>query len=82
MDPEGTALAARVSTIPGVSTALRAYEQSKASSRVVKVMLVISLVFKKCDLKNRVILVRRGDDGIFSEDDIAARHRPFTGYLS
>ncbi|KAH9990592.1 hypothetical protein BJV77DRAFT_604668 [Russula vinacea] len=36
VDPEGTALAARVSTIPGVSTALRAYEQSKASSRVVK----------------------------------------------
>ena len=41
VDPEGTALAARVSTIPGVSTALRAYEQSKASSRVVKVMLHI-----------------------------------------
>jgi hypothetical protein len=41
-DPEGTALAARVSTIPGVSTALRAYEQSKASSRVVKVMLQLS----------------------------------------
>ena len=38
VDAEGTALAARVSTIPGVSTALRAYEQSKASSRVVKVM--------------------------------------------
>jgi hypothetical protein len=42
MDAEGTALAARVSTIPGVSTALRAYEQSKASSRVVKVMLQLS----------------------------------------
>jgi hypothetical protein len=39
VDLDGTALAARVSTIPGVSTALRAYEQSKASSRVVKVML-------------------------------------------
>ena len=43
VDPDGTALAARVSTIPGVSTALRAYEQSKASSRVVKVMLQLSL---------------------------------------
>lgn len=37
MDPEGADLYARVSTIPVVGTAIRAYEQSKASSRVVKV---------------------------------------------
>jgi hypothetical protein len=37
MDLEGADLFARVSTIPVVGTAIRAYEQSKASSRVVKV---------------------------------------------
>lgn len=37
MDPEGADLFARVSTIPVVGTAIRAYEHSKASSRVVKV---------------------------------------------
>jgi len=81
VDPEGTALAARVSTIPGVSTALRAYEQSKASSRVVKVMLQLRVSIERCDLY-RVVLVRRRDDGIFSEEYIAARHRPLTGYFS
>jgi hypothetical protein len=37
LDPEAADFVARVSTFPVVGSALRAYEQSKASSRVVKV---------------------------------------------
>jgi hypothetical protein len=77
VDSEGTALAARVSTIPGVSTALRAYEQSKASSRVVKVTLPIFPLngVQKCDSNMLSLsLVRGGDDGVFREEHIAARH--------
>lgn len=37
MDSDEADFVGRISTIPVVSTAIRAYEQSKASSRVVKV---------------------------------------------
>ncbi len=39
MDPEEADFVGRLSTFPVVGTAIRAYEQSKASSRVVKVCL-------------------------------------------
>ena len=42
MDSDEADFVGRLSTIPVVSTAIRAYEQSKASSRVVKVRLSFS----------------------------------------
>ena len=93
MDPEGADLYARVSTIPVVGTAIRAYEHSKASSRVVKVRshrphLTPSppshpsptRSFQNVTLTT-AYLVRRGDDGVFREEHLAARHRPITGHL-
>lgn len=95
MDPEGADLFARVSTIPVVGTAIRAYEHSKASSRVVKVRSQLppsaptSLhhhppprrSFQNVTLTT-AYLVRRGDDGVFREEHLAARHRPITGHLT
>ena len=80
MDDEEADFVARVSTFPVVSSALRAYEQSKASSRVVKVRCRFSCAISK----RRLIgyLVRRGDDGIFREEYITTCHRPITGHFS
>ena len=77
MDSEEADFVGRLSTFPVVSTAIRAYEQSKASSRVVKVRLcpICSLrtSLKKCDF-TRDLLVWRRDDGVIHEEHIAARH--------
>ena len=42
MDSDEADFVGRLSTLPVVSTAIRAYEQSKASSRVVKVRYLLS----------------------------------------
>ena len=77
MDSEEADFVGRLSNFPVVSTAIRAYEQSKASSRVVKVRLypICSLrtSLKKCGF-TRDLLVWRRDDGVFHEEHIAARH--------
>ena len=62
---------ARVSNFPLFNTALRAYEHGKASSRVVKVSLLIK--HTKFLTPTR-FLVRRRNDGIISEDYIPACH--------
>ena len=83
MDSDEADFVGRLSTFPGVSTALRAYEQSKASSRVVKVCFRLPrLLSPNITEKERFIrnLVWRGDDGVFHEEHIAARHRPLAGH--
>jgi len=83
MDPEADAdFVARVSTLPVFSTALRAYEQSKASSRVVKVIPTPFFHLLCVKMLIFVDLVWRGDDGVFREEHIAARHRPITGHIT
>jgi hypothetical protein len=76
MDSDEADFVGRLSTFPVVSTALRAYEQSKASSRVVKVRIYTSLLSPNTTEKERFIrdLVWRRDDGVFHEEHIAARH--------
>ncbi len=63
----------RMSHLPLVNSALRVYEQGKASSRVVKVrreaLWRVILLLTLC-----VSLVRRRNDGIRCEDDIEACH--------
>jgi Transcription factor Opi1 len=55
LDPEAADFVARVSTFPVVGSALRAYEQSKASSRVVKVPCDFS--FSPPDIQKRDLWV-------------------------
>lgn len=58
MDSEEADFVGRLSTFPVVSTAIRAYEQSKASSRVVKVCLCLprllspNITEKECDFSS------------------------------
>ena len=73
---------ARVSTIPLVNTALRAYDYTKASSRVVKVRFLPLLLRPppsfslppRCIVVSRLRLVWRRNDGIIRKDDIKARY--------
>jgi hypothetical protein len=76
MDSDEADFVGRISNIPVVSTALRAYEQSKASSRVVKVRPLHPLLSPNTTEKSDCTrdLVWRRDDGVFHEEHIAARH--------
>lgn len=61
----------RVSGLPIVNTALRAYEHSKASSRVVKVS---SYTSSPSVMRQSLPLVRRRDDGVVRKDHFKASH--------
>lgn len=76
MDSEEADFVGRLSTFPVVSTAIRAYEQSKASSRVVKVRSLPHLLSPNTTEKSDCTrdLVWRRDDGVFHEEHITARH--------
>lgn len=75
MDSDEADFVGRLSTIPVVSTAIRAYEQSKASSRVVKVRLSFSPPSAPTEKSDFTCdLVWRRDDGVFHEEHITARH--------
>ena len=63
----------RVSSLPLVGTALRAYEQGKASSRVVKVRLFLFSVSPF--LIGPCATVWRRNDGVLRQGHLSARHR-------
>lgn len=63
----------RVSNLPLVNTALRAYEQGKASSRVVKVC-ASAIVMWFGTIEIRRIAVWSGDDGVLGEEYLSSCH--------